>query len=83
MLRWQKILDPELEDATCRECGLAEETGAHVALVCRELEEAGRRFGNWEQADDPDRVIRKRKEVDEFGREKVITVDLTESFSQN
>lgn len=38
LLRWQKILDPDLEDGRCRECGLAEETGAHIALVCRELQ---------------------------------------------
>ena len=58
------------------------EMGAHIALVCRELEYfgVGRRFGSWEQADDPNRVIRKREEVDEFRREKVTTVDLTESF---
>lgn len=40
----------------------------------------GRRFGSWEQADDPDRVFRKKKIVDEFGKEKVVTVDLAESF---
>lgn len=53
---WQKILDPNLEDDQCRECGLAEETGTHIALVCREMEGlgiAGRRFGSWEvQVDD-------------------------------
>ena len=82
MLRWQKILDSDLEDDRCRECGLAEETGAHIALICREIEEVGlgRRFGSWEQADDPERVMRKQKEADEFGKEKVITIDLTESF---
>ena len=37
-------------------------------------------FGSWEPADDPNRVIRKRREMDEFGKEKVITVDLTGSF---
>ena len=40
----------------------------------------GRRYGSWEQTDDPDRVIGKRKETDEFGKEKVITVDLAESW---
>ena len=82
MLRWQKILGPGLDDDQCRECSLAEETGTHIALVCREMEEVGlgRRFGSWEQADDPERVIRKQKVLDEFGREKVITIDLTESF---
>ena len=56
-----------MDDDRCRECGLAEETGAHIALVCREMEDigSGRRFGSWEQADDPKRVIRKRKELDE------------------
>lgn len=40
----------------------------------------GRRFGSWEQADDPDRVIQERKELDEFGKEQVTIVDPTESF---
>lgn len=35
---------------------------------------------SWEQVDDPKRVIRKRKELDEFGKERVITMDLAESF---
>ena len=30
--------------------------------------------------DDPARVFRKQKVVDEFGKEKVITIDLAESF---
>ena len=82
LLRWQMILDPDLEDDRCRECGLAEETGAQFALVCRELENVGlvKRFGSWKQVDDPDRVIRRRKELNEFGREGVITVDMTEFF---
>ena len=71
MLRWQKILDLEVKDDACRECGLAEETGAHIVLICQELENVGlgRRFGSWKQADDPNRVTRKRKELDEFGKE--------------
>ena len=41
---------------------------------------AGRRFGSWEQVGDPSKVFRKKKVVDEFGKEKVITIDLAESF---
>ena len=38
LLRWKKILDPDLEDVSGRKCGGAEESGAHVALVCFENE---------------------------------------------
>ena len=48
LLRWKKRLDPGLEDVTYRICGEAEETGAHVGLVCFENEGLGRRFGSWE-----------------------------------
>ena len=72
-----------MEDDWCRECGLAEETGTHIALVCREMEGlgiAGRRFSSWEQVDDTSRVFQKQKIVDEFGKERVININLAESF---
>lgn len=55
LLRWKKILDPDLEGVTCRRCAEAEEMGAHVALVCIENKELGRRFGSWGQIDDSKR----------------------------
>ena len=42
------MLDSDLEDVMCRQCGEAEETGAHVALICREGEGLGWCFGSWE-----------------------------------
>ena len=74
LLRWKKTLDPGLEDVTCRKCGEAEETGAHMALVCFENEGLGRRFGSWEQAK------RWRKKVQK--KDRVEINDLAESFAQ-
>ncbi|KAF8424974.1 hypothetical protein EV426DRAFT_701239 [Tirmania nivea] len=62
-------------DVSCRACGRYDETGHHLALVCGDGEWLGRRFGSWEDADNPS-LIRWREQVDG----KSVTVDLAEAF---
>ncbi|KAF8421844.1 hypothetical protein EV426DRAFT_718542 [Tirmania nivea] len=73
--KWLQVLDTGREGVSCRYCGKYEESGFHVALVCMEGESLGRRFGNWEEVDDPARV---RRKVMIEGKAQV--VDLAESF---
>jgi len=51
---WRHILDEDTPDQ-CRKCGRYAATGKHVALVCIHGEDIGRRWGTWEQMDEPER----------------------------
>lgn len=62
----------------CRRYGEAEESGAHMALVCIENEGLGRWFDSWDQIDDPARWRCKVQKKD-----RVEIVDLAESFLLN
>ena len=59
------------------------ENRIYIKFICSEIQEVdlGRRFGSWEQADYPAMVIWQHKEVDEFGKEKVLVTDLADLFS--
>ncbi|KAF8417519.1 hypothetical protein EV426DRAFT_645802 [Tirmania nivea] len=74
---WRAKLDDTV-DPTCRSCRRHVETGKHVALVCPRGEEIRRRWGNWEEMDEPRRWLKKVKDGgDEY------MVDLVETFFSN
>ena len=70
--KWKHQLDPWM-DPEWRDCGEEEETGSHIALVCRGGESRGRRWST-EQIDEKER----------WKKEKIgdseVTVDLVEDF---
>jgi len=68
---WRHVLDKDIPDQ-CRKCGRYAETGKHIALVCIHGEDIGRRWGVWEQMDEPEGWRQKVKDPDE--------VDMVETF---
>ena len=50
---WRHVLDVDQPDE-CRKCGRYAETGRHVALVYIHGEEIGRKWGTWEDMDEPE-----------------------------
>jgi len=65
----------ESNDPECRRCGMHEETGKHVALVCIYGGEIGRRWGMWEDMDVRERWLKRVKDPDGDH-----VVDLVETF---
>jgi len=74
---WRHVLDIDQSDE-CRKCGRYAETGRHVALVCIHGEEIGRKWGTWEDMDDPERWRKRVKDPDGD-----YELDLVEEFFSN
>jgi len=74
---WRHVLDIDQSDE-CRKCGRYAETGRHVALVCIHGEEIWRKWGTWEDMDEPERWRKKVKDPDGD-----YELDLVEEFFAN